>query len=179
MRLTSKIIQAIRCKYSLVNYLLLLTVLTGCTAKSPNTHTTSHPPTTGMEQQETIDTNHDITGQWVNQRGSILTITEATETTIKGYFITAVANTKSCIGYPAPFTGHRNGNALSLSLTLTGCNSPVVIAMTGATHTNARGQEEINMLATIQYRGKELWNSRIVSTDFYTRKPIGAVEENK
>ena len=110
-----------------------------------------------------------LSGRWVNQRGSILEIREGHDRTLTGTFTTAVAKTESCIGYPASFTGYRNGNAIALSLTMEGCQSPVVIAMAGSVHYNAEGKEEINMLGLTQYQGKELWNARIITTDFYRR----------
>ncbi len=144
--------------------LFLCFLTTGCTTPLVN-------PKEPIQASQTTTPNADVnlTGRWVNQRGSILHIQENHDNKIRGHFTTAVANTKTCIGHPASFTGYRNGNAIALSLTLEECKSPVVIAMTGSVHYNAEGNEEINMLALIQYQGKELWNSRIVSTDFYTR----------
>ena len=143
----------------------LATLLTGCTATQIN----QHSPIQASTPPQTIGAISNLSGRWVNQRGSILEIKEHPGQRISGQFTTAVAKTETCIGYPAPFTGYRNGNAIALSLNMAGCQSPVVIAMTGSVHYNAEGKEMINMLALTQYQGQELWNSRIVTTDFYTR----------
>ena len=143
--------------------LFLCFLTTGCTTPLVN-------PKEPIQASQTTTPNADVnlSGRWVNQRGSILHIEER-DNILRGQFTTAVAITKTCIGYPASFTGYRNDNAIALSLTLEGCKSPAVVAMTGSVHYNAEGNEEINMLALTQFKGKELWNSRIVSTDFYTR----------
>ena len=109
-----------------------------------------------------------MTGLWKNQRGSTLELLDNGAEGVKGFFTTAVVSTKECVGYAAPLTGAVNDNAISISLTMTGCGSPVVIAMAGAVNKGHKG-DELAIQALVQYKGENFWSSRVLSTDTYTR----------
>ena len=118
----------------------------------------------------------DFSGLWKNQRGSTLDFVQLGNQ-LNGTFVTAVAQTRACIGYKAPFVGHSNGNTFSLSVDMTGCGSPIVLAITGIV-SQRNGKEELKTQAIMQYKGKETWNSQILTTDFYTRE-ILSKQNNK
>ncbi|MRI32073.1 hypothetical protein EOPP23_03540 [Endozoicomonas sp. OPT23] len=118
----------------------------------------------------------DFSGFWKNQRGSTLDFIQLSNQ-LNGTFVTAVAQTRACIGHKAPFVGHSNSNTFSLSVDMTGCGSPLVLAITGiVAHKN--GKEELKTQAIMQYRGKDTWNSQILNTDIYTRMPAKKHKSN-
>jgi outer membrane protein assembly factor BamB len=65
--------------------------------------------------------------------------------------------------------GFLNGNAVSLSINMEGCGSPVVISLSGILMKNQEGKEQLKTQALIQYKGTESWNSQILTTDYYSR----------
>ncbi|CAM3570155.1 avidin/streptavidin family protein [Parendozoicomonas haliclonae] len=109
-------------------------------------------------------------GTWRNQRGSVLALSKQDRDNLKGTFATAVASTRDCIGYKAPLNAAINGNAIALSLTMKGCGSPYVVAMTGTLHKDKDQKETLVMQALIQSKGEDHWNSRIQTTDYYYRQ---------
>ncbi|MCL6270355.1 avidin/streptavidin family protein [Sansalvadorimonas sp. 2012CJ34-2] len=111
---------------------------------------------------------YNFTGLWNNQRGSTLEVVPEGNRII-GTFTTAVVKTKTCIGYGAPVIGFTNDNALSISMTLEGCGSPVTIGQTGILMTGEDGKEKIKTQALVQYNGTENWNSQILVADYYQR----------
>ncbi|WP_062264890.1 avidin/streptavidin family protein [Endozoicomonas arenosclerae] len=109
-----------------------------------------------------------VSGFWKNSRGSILELKQE-KNELSGNFTTAVAKTKTCIGYKAPFLGFANGNAISVSISMEGCNSPVVISMSGILMKDKDGKDQIKTQSLVQYKGQESWNSQILVTDYYSR----------
>lgn len=122
-----------------------------------------------------------FTGLWQNQRGSTLEIKKESSDLLSGVFKTAVARTKGCIGYPAPLKAFYNGNAISMTINMMGCGSPTVIALSGIIMTNKEGKEQLRTQALIQSKGKESWDSQILTTDYYTRvkTPAKTASENQ
>ena len=109
-----------------------------------------------------------FTGIWKNQRGSTLEITQEGNQ-VSGTFTTAVARTKACAGYGAPFVGFINENALSISMSMEGCGSPVVIGQTGILLKGDNGKEKIKIQALVQKKGPECWDSQNLVADYYQR----------
>lgn len=110
-----------------------------------------------------------FTGRWKNQRGSTLELKEI-DGQVQGYFTTAVAKTKSCIGQPLAIQGSTNKNALSLNLSMASCGSPAVVAITGILTKNKKsGEEQLKTQAVVQFNGEETWDSQILTTDYFTR----------
>ena len=109
----------------------------------------------------------DFSGRWENQRGSVLSLHQDGRGRLRGSFTTAVASTQECIGHAAPVTGTVNGNSLALSVDMTGCHSPMVIAMTGLLSMDG---PTLKTQALIQRRGADTWNSQTLTTDFYSRE---------
>ncbi|MGB0895456.1 MAG: avidin/streptavidin family protein [Parashewanella sp.] len=103
-------------------------------------------------------------GTWKNQRGSTLIIHQVSETEFSGKFKTAVATTKSCIGFPIKIHGFKNGNAIALSMSLKECGSPTTISMVGSINNN-----QLDTLYLVQEKGKDAWNSRATNHDTYSR----------
>ncbi|MGI9281558.1 MAG: hypothetical protein ACR2PX_18265 [Endozoicomonas sp.] len=50
-----------------------------------------------------------------------------------------------------------------------GCNSPVVISMSGILMKDKDGKDQIKTQSLVQYKGHESWNSQILTTDYDTR----------
>ena len=109
-----------------------------------------------------------FTGLWKNQRGSTLEL-QQDGNKLSGIFTTAVARTKACLGYGAPVMGFANDNALSVSLSMEGCGSPVSISQTGVLMTGDDGKEKIKIQALVQSKGEEAWDSQILVADYYHR----------
>ena len=86
----------------------------------------------------------DISGSWINNRGSILKLNQVDSSQIHGTYTTAVAKTIGCIGYPAPVSGFINGYGIALSISMRGCKSPVVITKTGSCILKDNLIEQIN-----------------------------------
>ncbi|PJE80838.1 hypothetical protein CI610_00181 [invertebrate metagenome] len=121
-----------------------------------------------VKKQTFAESKPDLEGKWVNQRGSSLSIQNGSEGVLKGTFTTAVAKTKNCIGLPVSFTGAQNGNAIAFSFSMAPGGSPVVIATTGLL-VQEKGMEQLKTFSSIQYQGKDEWNSRVVCNDVYKR----------
>ena len=111
----------------------------------------------------------DIAGRWKNQYGSTLEITDTQPGYFTGVFTTAVASTPTCLGYPAPLTGVVNENAIALSLNMSGCGSPTVIAMTGTIQADENGRTRLMVQALVQSKGDDFWNSQVLSTNVFYR----------
>ncbi len=122
-------------------------------------------------QAAPVDKSTHFSGVWKNQRGSTLDFIQL-DNQLNGSFVTVVAQTRACIGHKAPFVGHNNGNAFTVSVDMSGCGSPLVLAITGIVK-NRDGKEELKTQAIMQYKGKDTWNSQILTTDIYTRVPTG------
>ncbi|RLV61684.1 hypothetical protein D5018_00780 [Parashewanella curva] len=105
-----------------------------------------------------------LIGTWKNERGSTLTITQTENDDFIGTFITAVADTKSCIGYPIPFKGSSNGNALAISMSLKDCGSPTTIAMVGNV---SKDNKTLDTIYLVQNKGLDSWKARITGHDLY------------
>lgn len=113
----------------------------------------------------TVPKDHiDYSGQWKNQRGSILVLKKEGSEQYSGTFATAVAQTKSCIGKPVPVHAVRNGNALSVSISLQACGSAAIVSMTGLVNENT-----MDTMSLTLFGGKEGWNSRVVTHDTFEK----------
>ena len=111
-----------------------------------------------------------FSGSWKNQRGSKLIIEKSTGNEYKGVFITAVAETKKCIGKPIPVVGIANKNAISLSASMENCGSPVTLSISGLLREKESGKEVIETLTLALKNGIETWKSRITTIDTFERK---------
>ncbi|MGY0220084.1 avidin/streptavidin family protein [Endozoicomonadaceae bacterium StTr2] len=106
-----------------------------------------------------------LKGIWVNQRGSTLDIAKLENNEFRGLFTTAVAATKTCIGAPVEVQGFINGNAVSFSLSMESCGSPVTISLAGYIDE----QNRLDVMFLVQSSGKDQWNSRAINRDVYTK----------
>ncbi|WP_461538125.1 avidin/streptavidin family protein [Spongorhabdus nitratireducens] len=106
-----------------------------------------------------------LKGVWVNQRGSTLDIAKLENNEFRGLFTTAVAATKTCIGAPVEVHGFINGNAVSFSLSMESCGSPVTISLAGYIDE----QNQLDVMFLVQSSGKDQWNSRAINRDVYTK----------
>ncbi|WP_133407674.1 avidin/streptavidin family protein [Parashewanella tropica] len=107
-----------------------------------------------------------LIGTWKNEHGSTLTITQTENDDFTGTFKTAVADTKSCIGYPIPFKGSSNGNALAISMSLEDCGSPTTIAMVGSV---GKENKTLDTIYLVQSNGVDTWKARVTGHDLYQK----------
>ena len=108
-------------------------------------------------------------GVWVNQYGSILDLKER-DGMLTGQFTSMVGKTRSCIGMPVTIQGATNRNAMSISLSMASCGSPVVIAMTGNLTKEKNGKDQLRVQGLVQYYGKDTWDSQILTSNLFTRQ---------
>ncbi|AMO58007.1 hypothetical protein GZ77_19950 [Endozoicomonas montiporae] len=134
---------------------------------APLTKTPVQLPETGKPSMQDL-----FHGYWVNTRGSSLDLKENAGQ-LSGYFTTAVAKTRSCIGVPLAITGSTNKNAMAISFSLASCGSSAVIALTGLIMKDQNGKEQLRTQTLVQFNGKESWDSQVLTTDYYTRQEPG------
>ena len=103
-----------------------------------------------------------LVGNWVNQRGSKLIISDVKGDRLTGSFITAVAKHKQCIGKAVPVMGFINGNGLSLSMDFRACRAPSTISLIGKINGN-----QLETMFMEQESGANKWNSRVINHDEY------------
>ncbi len=155
---------AARC--SLLSFLFLIAPFSVAETKPQESGQKEH----GTEKQsfsKPFDTKN-FKGIWKNQRGSYLDIAKLENNEFRGLFTTAVADTKSCIGQPVEVVGFVNGNAMSLSLSMESCGSPVTISMVGVIN----DRMELETYYMVQFKGEDTWKSRAFNRDVYTRQDM-------
>ena len=113
--------------------------------------------------------NVNFSGEWINQRDSILILENVDDSGLKGTFTTAVANTQSCVGKAVPINGIHNGNAAAFSLSMESCGSPVAIAFSGTLQIDENNKETLSTMYLVQWKGEDTWKSRVIGTDTFVR----------